>query len=100
MLVNLEARARLPMSFNVTGFLDWGTVRINKDNEIPGAVARNHADFKGAGVSGSWTASFGLALKATVSRRIGRNPLPTGTGDDQDGSLEKNRFWLQASMPF
>jgi hemolysin activation/secretion protein len=100
MLVNLEARARLPMSFNVTGFLDWGTVRINKDNEIPGAVARNHADFKGAGVSGSWTASFGLTLKATVSRRIGRNPLPTGTGDDQDGSLEKNRFWLQASMPF
>jgi hemolysin activation/secretion protein len=100
MLVNLEARARLPMSFNVTGFLDWGTVRINKDNDIPGAVARNRADFKGAGVSGSWTASFGLTLKATVSRRIGSNPMPTGTGDDQDGSLEKNRFWLQASMPF
>ena len=100
LLASLEARARLPASFNLTGFFDWGSVRINKDNDIPGGVARNRGDFKGAGLTVGWTARFGLALKATVSRRIGSNPFPTITGTDQDGSYEKNRFWLQASMPF
>ena len=74
--------------------------RSNKFNDIAGAAARNDIDLKGAGVSAGWTASFGLTLEATVSRRIGSNPNPTSTGDDQDGSLEKTRFWLQASMPF
>jgi hemolysin activation/secretion protein len=100
LLASLETRARLPARFTVIGFVDWGSVLINKDNDIPGAAARNRADFKGGGVTVGWTASFGLALKATISRRIGSNPLPTAAGNDQDGSLEKNRFWLQASMPF
>ena len=98
--LNLEVRTRLPANFTVTGFIDAGRVRINKDNDILGAVADNTADLKGAGVSAGWTARFGLTLQATVARRLGRNPNPTSTGDDQDGSLTKNRFWLQASMPF
>jgi hypothetical protein len=44
--------------------------------------------------------SFGLNFKATLARRIGDNPNPTPAGDDQDGSLVKNRIWLQVSMPF
>jgi hypothetical protein len=52
------------------------------------------------GICVAWVASFGRNLKATLARRIGSNPEPTSTGDDQDGSLIKNRFWLQASMPF
>jgi hemolysin activation/secretion protein len=99
-MVNLELRARLPRSFSVVSFVDWGSVTINKDNDILGAAPRNQADFKGAGLSVAWTASFGLTLQATASRRIGDNPNPTSTGNDQDGSLVKNRFWLQASMPF
>jgi hypothetical protein len=54
---------------------------------------------KGVGVSVGWTASFGLTVKATLAHRIGDNPNPTSTGTDQDGSLTKNRFWLQASLP-
>ncbi|MEO8063935.1 MAG: ShlB/FhaC/HecB family hemolysin secretion/activation protein [Pseudomonadota bacterium] len=100
LLFTLEARTRLPNNFNVTGFADAGRVRINKLNDIPGALARNTVELKGAGVSAGWTASFGLTLSATVSHRIGSNPNPTSTGADQDGSLEKIRFWLQASMPF
>ncbi|MEJ0086875.1 MAG: ShlB/FhaC/HecB family hemolysin secretion/activation protein [Pseudomonadota bacterium] len=100
MLLNLEVRARLPANFGMTAFVDAGRVRINKDNDILGGVADNTADLKGGGLSASWTASFGLTLQATVSRRIGRNPNPTSTGEDQDGSLTMNRFWLQASMPF
>jgi hemolysin activation/secretion protein len=100
MLMTLETRVRLPTNFNLTGFFDAGRVRVNKINDIPGAAAPNDIDLKGAGISVGWTASFGLALQATVSRRVGSNPNPTSTGEDQDGSLTKNRFWLQASMPF
>ena len=100
LLMNLEVRTRLPANFNLTGFIDAGRVRINKDNDILGAVTDNSADLAGVGVSAGWTASYGLTLQATVSRRLGSNPNPTSTGEDQDGSLTKNRFWLQASMPF
>jgi hemolysin activation/secretion protein len=100
LLMNIEARARLPANFNATGFFDWGTVHFNKNNDFAGAPAHNSDELKGVGICVAWVASFGLNLKATLARRIGRNPEPTSTGDDQDGSLIKNRLWLQASMPF
>jgi hemolysin activation/secretion protein len=99
-LLNLEARERLPAGFNVVGFFDWGSVRINKDNDFVGAASPNAIDLKGAGLAVGWAASFGLSLKATVARRIGTNPNPTSTGDDQDGSHVENRIWVQATMPF
>jgi hemolysin activation/secretion protein len=99
-LLNLEARGRLPGNFTVTGFFDWGSVRVNKKNDIVGAAIPNTEALKGAGVALGWVAKFGLSLKATVARRIGSNPNPTSSGDDQDGSLIENRAWLQASMPF
>ncbi|WP_426071177.1 ShlB/FhaC/HecB family hemolysin secretion/activation protein [Janthinobacterium sp. DSP2-3-3] len=99
-LFNLELRARLPNNVNVTGFYDWGHVKVNHDNAFPGAPALGSYSLKGAGLSVGWLASFGLNLKATWARRIGDNPNPTLAGTDQDGSFRKNRFWLQASMPF
>jgi hemolysin activation/secretion protein len=100
LLVDLEARARLPSNFTLIGFVDWGTVRLNRDNHFAGAAAANTEILKGAGASLGWTANFGLNIKGTVARRIGSNPIPTSTGADQDGSLIKTRIWLQASMPF
>ena len=100
MLLDLEARERLPANFNVTGFVDLGSVRVNKNNDIAGAASPNTEDLKGAGISLGWTANFGLSLKATYARRFGSNPNPTSTGADQDGSHDTNRIWLQASMPF
>ena len=99
-LFNLELRGRLPNNVNLTGFYDWGHVKVNHDNAFPGAPALGSYSLKGAGLSVAWLASFGLNLKATWARRIGNNPNPTLTGTDQDGSFRKNRFWLQASMPF
>lgn len=99
-IVNLELRARLPASFNASGFYDWGTVRVNKHRESAGAAALNRYSLQGAGVSVGWVASFGLTIKATLARRIGSNPNATFSGNDQDGSLKMNRFWLQASLPF
>jgi hemolysin activation/secretion protein len=100
LLVNLEARERLPANFNAVGFFDWGAVHVNKDNDITGAAKPNADDLKGVGVSLGWQATFGLSLKATYSHRLGGNPDPTSTGDDQDGSHIDNRVWLQASIPF
>jgi hemolysin activation/secretion protein len=99
-LLNLEARAHLPWNLSGTGFFDWGTVQANKNNDIVGAAVPNHYDLKGLGVSIGWVAPIGLALKATFARRLGSNPNPSVTGSDQDGSLVRNRVWLQASLPF
>ena len=100
LLFDLELRERLPAGFSVTQFLDWGAIRVNKDNDFNGAAQPNSEQLKGGGISVGWVASFGLSLKATVSHRIGSNPDPTTTGTDQDGSLITNRVWVQATMPF
>ncbi len=99
-LLNLELRWKLPQGFNLTGFCDWGHVTLNRDNNFTGAAALNDYSLKGAGLAVAWQAGSGTSLKATWARRIGDNPNPTATGNDQDGSLTKNRFWLTASLPF
>jgi len=100
LLWNIEARTSLPYRMNATAFFDAGHVKVNKDNDIIGAATVNSISLKGVGVSVGWTANFGLNIKGTWARRIGDNPNPTITGTDQDGSLLKNRFWIQASLPF
>ena len=35
-----------------------------------------------------------------VDVRIGDNPNPSATGSDQDGTLNRSRWWLSASIPF
>lgn len=97
-LINLELRWRLPQNFVLVGFYDWGHVRVNPDNYAN--TNPNSYDLKGAGLALAWQADFGLNLKATWAHRIGDNPNPTATGNDQDGSLNKNRWWLAASLPF
>ncbi|MFP5414654.1 MAG: ShlB/FhaC/HecB family hemolysin secretion/activation protein [Gammaproteobacteria bacterium] len=89
--VNLEARWRLPAGFQASAFYDWGAVRN------PGG--RNYS-LEGAGLGLAWQSDAGLQLRAQWAHRIGDNPNPTGTGKDQDGSLVKNRVWLQASLHF
>lgn len=99
-MLNLELRDKLPASFTLTEFFDWGAALDNKDDTFPQAPRPNTVQLKGAGLSVGWVANFGLTLRATVSHRIGSNPDPTSTGTDQDGSLIMNRVWVQATMPF
>jgi hemolysin activation/secretion protein len=100
LLANLEARVRLPKNFSATGFFDWGSVQINKHNDIEGAAVPNRDDLKGVGFSVGWRASFGLIVKGTYAHRLGANPDRTSTGNDADGSHIDNRIWVQVSMPF
>lgn len=99
-LASLELRARLPQNFTLSTFYDCGHVTVNRNNDFIGASPLNAYTLQGAGLSAAWFASSGLNLKATWAQRIGHNPNPTATGNDQDGSLVKNRFWLTASLPF
>ena len=99
-LANLELRWRLPQGFNFTGFYDYGRITINTDNSFTGATALNNYSLRGAGMSLAWQSGKGPTLKATYARRIGDNPNSTSTGNDQDGSLIMNRFWLTATQPF
>jgi hemolysin activation/secretion protein len=91
-LSNLELRWKLPEGFILTGFHDYGHVRNND-------AAMNYS-LKGYGLSLGWQTPVGVNLKATWAHRIGNNPNPAPTGKDQDGSLDKNRLWLSASLPF
>jgi hypothetical protein len=38
--------------------------------------------------------------KATYARRVGSNPNPADNGQDQDGSLRKDRVWLSLNRSF
>lgn len=98
--LNLELRWKLLEGFIVTGFCDYGHITVNRNNDFTGAAALNSYSLKGTGLSLAWQMPVGLNLKGTWARRLGDNPNPTATGNDQDGSLIKNRFWLTASLPF
>ena len=99
-LINLELRRKLPKGFNLVGFYDYGHVTLNHNNNFTGAAALNDYILQGVGLSLAWQNGNGPSLKATWAQRLGNNPNPTANGNDQDGSLFKNRFWLVASQQF
>ena len=77
------------------GFYDWGRATGHA------AVASASTRLKGYGASVAWSGPQDTVLKLTWARRDGHNPSANAiTGRDQDGSLQRNRVWLQASLRF
>jgi len=99
-LANLEIRSRWGQFHTLSAFYDYGRVLINPLNDYSGALALNRYALRGYGFSYAYSTSDGATIKATLARRIGNNPNPTTVGNDQDGSMVKNRLWLNASLPF
>lgn len=99
-LLNLELRTHLPANLSLSGFYDWGHVQVNRDNNYTGATARNDLMLSGFGLALAWQGGSGANARLTWARRVGNNPNPTSTGNDQDGTLVENRFWLTASWLF
>ena len=99
-LLTAEVRARLPQNLAASVFYDRGQVKVNENNDILGALARNGWSLSGVGASLAWAAPFGLVTRLTVARRLGNNPNATTNGLDQDGTLNKTRVWVQATLPF
>ena len=98
-LLNLELRATLAPQWQLIGFYDRGQVRVNVDNRQVGA-SPNHYVLQGAGATLVWRGPQASELRLTWARRLGHNPNATSTGQDQDGSHQRNRLWLQAAIAF
>lgn len=99
-IANLELRYRLQPNLSVTGFYDWGKILINRINDFAGASALNRYNLKGTGIALNWIGPNGFIVKGIYARRIGNNPNPTVSGNDQDGSLIKDRVWFTAVHTF
>ncbi len=99
-MFNLALKARLPDGFEWAVFYDWGRVNQYHNTRFTGAPAKNTLSLSGLGTSLAWRSPEGLTLQATYAQRNGANPNPTSAGNDQDGSLSINRFWLSASYAF
>lgn len=102
-MINVEFRQRLPENLMLSAFYDWGRVKQYVDNVKPSGTVNsdiNSYNLSGYGLSLSWLGPYQANIKATWARRIGRNPYPTASGNDQDGSFKRDRYWLSASIPF
>ena len=99
-VLSLELRQTLGESFNVSAFYDWGQIHQQHDPNFPGGPVNNSYILKGVGLSATYVDTSGVQLKAILGRRLGENPNPTQDGRDQDGTYDRNRFWLQLSVPF
>jgi len=78
-------------------FIDHG--RVVSFPTIAGEQ-RTDLELQGFGANLTWYGPKGLVAKLTWSRRDGKNPRPTATGTDSDGTLKLDRFWLATSVQF
>lgn len=99
-LLQLELRHNLDESWNLTGFYDFGKVWQQHDASFPGSPQKNILTYHGFGASLGYTTPSGVTFKAIWARRRDDNPNPTQTGKDQDGTYDRNRYWLQMHVPF
>lgn len=99
-LLTLELRHSLENGINMAAFYDWGQVWLQHKTDYPGAPALNMYELRGFGASVGYTMNNGVNFKATWARRDGKNPNPTQTGMDQDGTRDRDRYWLQLTVPF
>ena len=99
-LLTVELRQKLPQNIVAALFYDYGRLNQNANNNINGASSINQYALQGAGLSLGWRPVKAAYLNITYAHRIGTNPNPTLTGNDQDGTQTINRFWLSASYAF
>jgi hemolysin activation/secretion protein/outer membrane protein OmpA-like peptidoglycan-associated protein len=97
-LINLELRRKLPYGFTLTGFYDFGQITINQNNDFAAAGTLNNYSLKGTGLSLAWQLG-NASVTTTYSRRLGDNPNPTATGNDQDGTFVRDRVWVVFTFP-
>lgn len=98
-LLQAELRKKLPRGFELRLFRDHGRVKQSVVN-YPGSPTPNTLFYDGVGAGMVWQGPRGFTFSVAWSRRLGGNPNPTPTGTDQDGTLDLNRFWASASLPF
>lgn len=96
-VINFEMRWKATSSSTLIGFYDWGKITMLRDHASDTAL--NTYTLKGIGIGLNSQLENGGRIKLSWSYRIGNNPNPSSLGRDQDGSLQKNRVWLSATVP-
>lgn len=96
-VINFEMRWKATSSSTLIGFYDWGKITMLRDHASDTAL--NTYTLKGIGIGLNSQFDNGGRIKLSWSYRIGNNPNPSSLGQDQDGSLQKNRVWLSATVP-
>ncbi len=100
-LIQLELRQQLENGINLSTFYDWGQVWLQHDPNYPGGPQHNRNTYKGFGASIGYTFDDGMSIKATWARKHGENPNPNPiNGNEMDGTLDQNRYWLELNLPF
>jgi hemolysin activation/secretion protein len=99
-MINLEFRQSVSENVHYSLFYDIGRIYQMKDANYPGGPQNNAYLLRGYGIGLGYAASNGMQFKLTWATRQGDNPNPTQTGMDQDGTYDRNRYWVQFSMPF
>ncbi len=96
-VVNLEGRLllpkfseRLPGQMHLIGFIDSGTVTLNKN---PWTAAENHRTLSGAGIGLTWAEYNNFEVKAYYAYKLG-SEVATSAPDSS------GRFWIQAVKYF
>ena len=98
-VLTLEARLRLPKfseslpgQFHLVGFVDTGSVTINK-NPFPGSAVPNERTLSAAGFGATWVDYNNFSLAAYWAHKLG-NGVATSAPD------KSSRVWLQGIKYF
>ena len=96
-LLTLEARLQLPRfseqfpgQMQLVGFVDTGSVTLNKNPWTPG---NNQRTLSGAGVGLNWSAANNFVIRTSYARKL-------GSGTAISAPDKSGRFWIQAVKYF
>lgn len=98
-LYTLELRKLLPQQTQLVIFYDEGRAQTWKFNPASNNVD-NAYTLRGTGLSLSWQGPYGLQVKATWAHRLGQPSTSVSNSLAQNGGLDRQRLWLNASVPF
>lgn len=97
LLATLEARYlvpgfgdRFPGQLQLVGFVDAGTVTVNRS---PWYAGDNRRTLSGAGIGLNWSVPGNFVIRTSYARRLGSEPA-------QSAPDRRGRFWVQAVKYF
>jgi hemolysin activation/secretion protein len=92
-LATVELQSKVHQYARLSTFVDWGRVK-NRGGHGKGY------DLSGVGIALNLIGISGVDVQLAWAHRLGNNPNALPNGNDQDGSLKRNRFWLSAGFIF
>lgn len=107
-LVNAELRYDLPVPsgwgrWQLFGFYDAGYIELQKHQTQPAGNATNRNAYwlQGAGIGLNFNSIGRLNLQCVWASAVGDNPgRIAGTGNNSDGTNDRNRLWLTSTLYF